>query len=260
MNTLGIILEGWLILAIIVSILWVVQLWRQEADIIDVGWAGGLGFLAIYYSLSTAGLFSRRMLVALLVGLWSYRLASYLFRSRFLAPGEDGRYLALRQKWGAKAQRNFFLLFQLQAFVAVILSVSFLVVMRNPESRYSIFEVLAMFVWIIAITGEAIADFQLGRFRKDPANQGKVCRTGLWRYSRHPNYFFEWIHWWTYVLMGIGVSYGWVALLGPILMLYLFLKVSGIPPTEARALESRGDEYREYQRTTSAFFPWFPKA
>jgi steroid 5-alpha reductase family enzyme len=114
-------------------------------------------------------------------------------------------------------------------------------------------------VAVLALGGEAIADAQLSRFRRDPANRGTVCRTGLWRYSRHPNYFFEWVHWWAYVLIGIAAPWGWLALFGPALMLLFLFKITGIPPTEARALESRGDAYREYQRTTSVFVPWPPR-
>lgn len=259
MLTMNVMLEGWLVLAIIMAVLWVVQLWREEADIVDAGWSAGIGLLAIYYALSLQGYFARRMLVAALVVSWSYRLASYLIRTRVLVPGEDGRYVALRAKWGHNTQRNFFIFFQAQAVLALIFSIPFLVIMRNPAPHFSIWEMLAMFIWIGSILGESLADHQLSRFRSNPNNKGKTCREGLWAYSRHPNYFFEWLHWWTYVLMAVGVSYGWLTLLGPALMLYLFLKVTGIPPTEARALQSRGDDYRAYQRTTSAFFPWFPK-
>lgn len=253
------ILEGLLIVAVFLAVLWVVQLWKQEADIVDVGWTGAIGFLAVYYGLHLDGIFTRRMLVAALVIVWSYRLASYLFQSRVLAPGEDGRYQELRSKWGKRAQRNFFVFFELHAFLAVALSLPIAVVMRNPEPRFSVWEMLAMLLWVAAIAGETIADRQLRNFRADPANIGRTCRVGLWNYSRHPNYFFEWLHWWTYVLMSIGIPYWWVTLIGPALMLYLFLKVTGIPPNEARALQTRGDDYRQYQETTSAFFPWFPR-
>ncbi len=253
------ILEGLGILALLMAVLWVVQLWREEADIVDAGWVAGLGLLAVYYALHLDGVFSRRMLVAFMVLVWSYRLASYLIRARVLVPGEDPRYAALREAWSVNAQRNFFLFFEAHALAAVVLSIPFAVVMLNPEPRFSVWEMLAMLVWIVSIAGEALADHQLRIFREDAATKGMACRRGLWKYSRHPNYFFEWLHWWTYVLMGLGAPYGWLTLMGPALMLYLFMKVTGIPPTEARALHTRGDDYRKYQETTSAFFPWFPK-
>jgi steroid 5-alpha reductase family enzyme len=109
------------------------------------------------------------------------------------------------------------------------------------------------------VAGEYLADHQLARFRADPANGGRTCRSGLWRYSRHPNYFFEWLHWFTYVALAAGSRLAWVALSGPLVM-YVFLRwVSGIPFTEAQALRTRGEDYRDYQRRTSMLFPWPPR-
>jgi steroid 5-alpha reductase family enzyme len=111
----------------------------------------------------------------------------------------------------------------------------------------------------VAFAGESLADRQLSRFRQDPRNRGRVCRDGLWRYSRHPNYFFEWLHWWAYVALAAGSPLWWIAVAGVAMMLLFLTRVTGIPPTEAQALRSRGEAYREYQRTTSAFFPWPPR-
>ena len=119
---------------------------------------------------------------------------------------------------------------------------------------------LGVAIWAIGVAGEAVADAQLARFRADPGHRGRTCRAGLWRYSRHPNYFFEWLTWWAYVAIAWGAPHGWVALFGPAVMLLFLFKVTGIPYTEAQALRSRGDDYRAYQRTTSAFVPWFPRA
>jgi steroid 5-alpha reductase family enzyme len=113
--------------------------------------------------------------------------------------------------------------------------------------------------WIVSVWGEHVADRQLARFRADPVNRGKTCRAGLWRYSRHPNYFFEWLHWFTYVALAVGATAVWYSLSGPVLM-YVFLRwISGVPYTEAQALRTRGDDYRDYQRHTSMFFPLPPK-
>ena len=108
--------------------------------------------------------------------------------------------------------------------------------------------------------GEGVADAQLERFRSDPAQRGKTCRSGWWRYSRHPNYFFEWIIWLAFVPMAWGSPRFAASLAGPALMFLFLTRVSGVPPAEAQALRSRGDDYRDYQRTTSAFFPWFPRS
>ncbi len=115
-------------------------------------------------------------------------------------------------------------------------------------------------LWLIAISGEALADAQLAAFKRRASNKGRVCDAGLWRYSRHPNYFFEWLIWVAYFVFALGSPWGWVAIVGPASILYLLLRVTGIPMTEEQSIRSRGDAYRRYQQTTSAFIPWFPKS
>lgn len=252
-------LSGWLLMAVMMAALFVVQYRRRQADIVDVGWAFGLGVLGVLYAFAGDGLAARRVLLAVFAAIWSFRLAGYLFVNRFLYPEEDGRYVTLRAGWGKRVQPRFFVFFQAQGFLDVLLSVPFLVVAFNATTPLTPWDYAACAVWIAAVGGEMLADRQLAAFRSDPQNRGKVCRVGLWRYSRHPNYFFEWIHWWSYVLLGAGSAYWWATLVSPAVMLFFILRITGIPPTEARALQSRGDAYREYQRTTSAFFPWFPK-
>ena len=239
--------------------LYFVQRARRDAGIVDAGWAFGLGLLAVFYAVVGSGDPTRRLILALVAGTWSLRLAGYLFVSRVLGPDEDGRYAMLRERWGARAQLYFFIFFQVQATWSVLFSVPFLVVANNATPGFHVWDALGILVAVIAIGGESLADWQLARFRADPANRGKTCRAGLWGWSRHPNYFFEWTHWWAYVLMGIGSPYVWVTLSGPVVMLLFLYKITGIPYTEKRALASRGDDYREYQRTTSAFIPWFPR-
>ena len=131
--------------------------------------------------------------------------------------------------------------------------------MENTAPAFSIWEWCGLALYVLAIGGEWMADRQLTRFRNDPDNRGRTCRTGLWRYSRHPNYFFESLHWWAYVVMAIGLPSWWLTLIAPVLMTISLLFVSGIPLAEAQALASRGDDYRDYQRRTSPFIPWFPK-
>ncbi len=256
---LRLMLLGWLAMAALMAALYRVQQKRTDAGIADVGWAGGLAALAIFYAVTADGDPLRRTVLALLAGFWGLRLALYLLFNRVLQGPEDGRYRMLREQWGARAPLYFFFFFQMQALWAILFSVPFLVVAYHPKPFWSAFDTAGVVIWLMAVLGEALADAQLARFRSMPENRGKTCRKGLWRYSRHPNYFFEFLHWWAYVLLGAGAPYGWVTLLGPAAMLLFLYKITGIPYTEKQALISRGEDYRRYQETTSPLIPWFPK-
>ncbi|MEF8793086.1 DUF1295 domain-containing protein [Thiohalorhabdus sp.] len=250
---------GWLGMAVLMAGLWYGQWRSRNAGIVDVAWAAGVAVLAVGYAVAgEAGDPARRLLIAVMAGLWGLRLAGYLAR-RVSAEAEDGRYRALREAWGKRTQPYMFLFFQIQALWAVMFSLPILIAARNPAPGPAWYDWLGVAIWVLALGGESLADRQLARFRRDPANRGGVCQQGLWRYSRHPNYFFEWLHWWAYVAMGLAGPFGWVTLAGPAVMLFFLLKVTGVPPTEARALESRGEAYRAYQRTTNAFFPGPPR-
>jgi steroid 5-alpha reductase family enzyme len=260
MNPFTLVLFGWLLIAAGQVALWLVQRRTNDAGIVDLGWTASLGLLALLYAVALDdGLVVRRWLVGILAAVWSGRLTWYILVDRVLKGEEDGRYQTLRDKWGDSAQRNLFVFFQAQAFLAVILSIQFMLAMLHPASTLQIWDALGALVWLVSVGGESIADRQLARFRADPMNRGSTCREGLWRYSRHPNYFFEWIHWLAYVVISVGSPLWPFTLFAPALMLFFILKVTGIPPTEEQALKSRGDDYRRYQRETSAFFPWFPK-
>lgn len=259
MNLWTLLLQGWLIVAGVMLALWLVQRKTNDAGIVDVGWAANLGVLAINFALVADGWAVRRVLMATLVSIWAFRLAGYLFFNRVLGKPEDGRYQELRRNRPQGVQAFFFFFFQAQGLLDVILSIPFAIIALDRTASISPWEWIGVAVWLISVAGETLADRQLARFRADPANRGRTCRIGLWRYSRHPNYFFEWLHWWTYVLMACGSPLFALTFLPPVIMLFLIVKVTGIPPTEAQALRSRGDDYRAYQRTTSPFIPWFPR-
>jgi steroid 5-alpha reductase family enzyme len=247
----------WLIAAVAMAAVFALQVRTRNAGFVDVAWAALLGIAALYYGLVAEGAFLPRLLVALLAATWGFRLALHLLH-RVLNEREDGRYAFLREHWGGH-QGKFFAFFQAQALAVALFSLPFLVAANNPQEELSLWMVLGVLIWATSLVGESIADLQLARFRTNPRNRGSTCRDGLWRYSRHPNYFFEWLHWFAYVCLALGAPYGWLALIGPALMLVSLCWVSGIPFVEAQSLRSRGDDYREYQRTTSMLIPWFPK-
>lgn len=159
---------------------------------------------------------------------------------------------------GKAADFNMFWFFQLQVAFALLLSLGFRVVAYRESPPPLGWIAATTLVWAVSVLGESLADLQLERFKADSANRGKVCRRGLWRHSRHPNYFFECLQWFTYPLLAIGAPWWWLTLFPPPIMAFLLLKLSGIPITEAQTAKSRPD-YAEYIRTTSAFFPLPPR-
>lgn len=228
--------------------------------IVDVAWSYAFAPVAWFYAFAGPGWLPRRLVVATLVTLWAGRLGTHLLR-RVAShhPVEDGRYVQLRRDWAGNFAPKMFGFFQLQAGSIVLLALPFLLPVVNPAPAFSALEIGGIALWLCALAGETIADAQLATFKRDPANRGRVCSVGLWRYSRHPNYFFEWLVWVAYALFALGSPLGWLALVAPASILFLLLRVTGIPLTEEQSLRSKGDAYRRYQQTTSAFVPWFPR-
>jgi steroid 5-alpha reductase family enzyme len=245
--------------ALLMLLLWIIHLPLKNAAIVDAGWAGGLVLLAVLYAFQAHGEPARARLIAAMVTIWGLRLGIYLFFTRVLGHPEEGRYQELRRQWKTSIPLKFLLFFEAQALLCVLLSVPFLLASVNAAPELSSVEYAAAALWILSMAGEFAADRQLENFKSNPKNRGKVCNLGLWRYSRHPNYFFESLIWISYALFGAASPWGWIGFLSPALILYFLLKVTGIPATEAQALRSKGEAYRVYQRTTSMFVPWFPK-
>ena len=245
--------------ALIMLALWALQLRTKDAGVVDVAWAGCLGLSAILASITGEGELARRILIGVIGGIWGLRLASHLLFDRVLKGPEDGRYQMMREQFGPRINPIMLAFFEAQALLVVILCAPFLLAASAADPAPTLSDILGAALWLVGITGETTADRQLVRFKRDPANSGKVCDVGLWRYSRHPNYFFEWLMWCAFAIVALPADYGWLGLSAPALILLFVLKLTGIPPTEARAIRSRGEAYRRYQWTTSAFFPWFPR-
>lgn len=255
-----VLIYGGVFTSLVMVALWFVQRQTGDAGIVDVGWAGMIGVLALVMGWVGSGYFPRQILATGLGAIWAFRLGLHLLVDRILkADAEDGRYQMLRENWGEKAQRNMFWFYQVQAFFVLAFVAPIFLASMNGVPLLTVWDGAAVLVWVVAVVGESVADRQLARWRRNPANKGKTCRAGLWGYSRHPNYFFEWLHWWTYVLLSVGSPYVWGTLAGPVFMLFLLFRVTGIPYTEKRALASRGDDYRRYQDEVHAFVPWWPK-
>lgn len=239
-------------------VLWLVQVRIRDASHVDVGWAGGLALLAVLFAVIGPGDVDHRALVGALGGLWGARLAIHLLVNRVIGKEEDGRYSTLRAKWGPSANAKFFVFFQVQAGFVVAFSIPFALVVFDRSDRLGLLEWAGAFLCAVAVSGEMLADYQLEEWRRNPANRGKTARTGLWNYSRHPNYFCEWLNWVAFLVIALAAPHGWIAVEAPVFLLFLLVKVTGIPANEAQAVKSRPD-YAQYQHEVSAFVPWLPK-
>jgi len=248
----------WVALAATVVMGAVFELQRRtrNAGYVDVAWALLLGTAALSFGWLADGDIATRATVAVLGGLWGFRLGLHLLH-RVLREPEDGRYRHLRTHWHDD-QSKFFAFFMFLAGLTAMFAAPMLAAAQNLRALPVMQIAAAVLIWMISVGGEALADAQLDRFRTNPANQRRTCRDGLWRYSRHPNYFFEWLHWFSYVVLAIGSPLFLLSCIGPLLMGVSLNWVTGIPFVEAQSLRSRGDDYRDYQRTTSRFIPWFP--
>src|SRR5262245_28272467 len=259
-DPLALVRVAYLTMVVMMLGLWVLQLYVLNASIADVGWCVGLIATVLWYAAQAPGDPERKLAVSMLVLVYAGRLGAYILLNRIVGKGEDARYRRLRDEWGDAAGMKMFGYFQLQAAAVAVFSLPFLVIIQNPRPPFSLIELGGLLIWLMAVTGETLADWQLANFRAKPWNRNRVCQDGLWRYSRHPNYFFEWLHWCSYVVMGLSVP-GWpLTLIGPCAMGWALIRVTGIPLAEHQALATRGEEYRRYQETTNAFVPWFPTA
>ena len=253
-------LIGWAILSVVFALLWLRQVRTRNATSVDAAWSTSIAVLVAAYAITATDVdLATRVLVGVMAAVWGLRLAYHLWAHRVRREEtEDGRYAAMRETWGDKQQIGFFVTYQVQAGLAVLFSLPAWGALHLAPSPGPL-HIVAALVWLISISGESIADNQLSRWRANPDNRGKTCRMGLWRFSRHPNYFFEWLIWWSFALLALPAPGGAWALVAPFVMYLMITRVSGIPYTEAQSLRSRGEDYRDYQRSTSAFFPLPPR-
>lgn len=259
MSPIWLAAAGWAVAALAMAGAWAWQLRTRNAAVADVAWTCLVAGLGITDAVLADGMLGRRVAIASMIGSWGARLAVFLLYDRVLGKPEEGRYAELRRAHGKRADAWFFPLFQAQAAAAVFFSLPVLLTGTNRSPDFAVVELTAAALWVVGFAGESTADRQLLAFRSDPANEGRTCQAGLWRYSRHPNYFFEWVMWMAYALFATAAPYGWIAWVCPAAMLYLLVRVTGIPAAEAQAIRSIGDEYLRYQQTTSAFVPWPPR-
>jgi steroid 5-alpha reductase family enzyme len=251
-------------LSLVMSLAWAVEQRTGNSGWIDTIWTFGVGFVGVACALvplsadSPANL-PRQCLVAIAIALWALRLGLYI-AARTAGITDDPRYAALRRGWGASASWQMWFLVQKQAVVSIPLVLAIFIAAHCPAPSLRLQDGLAILIFVLAITGEGIADQQLRRFRRSSSGGRRICQSGLWRWSRHPNYFFEWLGWVGYPLVAIdlpgGYGWGWLALLAPACMYWLLAYVSGVPPLEEHMLRTRGDDFRVYQARTNAFFPW----
>lgn len=252
----------WLGLALMMALAFAAERRTGNAGYVDVTWSFGVAVVAAGSALlpltGDDGVLSRQMLFAALIAFWGIRLGTHI-AARSRGRADDPRYAELKRAWGSRGGREMFVLLQKQAIVSLPLPLAVALAAHNPLPALGAQDALAVAIFLVALAGEAISDRQLRAFTADPRNAGKVCDAGLWRYSRHPNYFFEWLHWVAYPVAAIGLvgtaPFGWLALLAPVTMYWLLVHVSGIPPLETHMLRKHGERYRAYQNRTNAFFP-----
>lgn len=264
MITLGLLLSALAVLSVALSLVmtlaWAVQQRTGNSGWVDTMWTFGLGAIGIAAALwpdpATAN--GRQWLVAVMIAAWALRLGGHIAH-RSSGIQNDPRYAQLIEGWGTDARKQMLILLQKQALVSIPLATTLFLAAHNPEPLWRTLDVAAVALFSLAAAGEALADHQLRRFRSRHQRRTAVCDEGLWAWSRHPNYFFEWLMWVAFALLAIDYSLiGWFAFAGPLAIYWLLTQVSGIPPLEEHMLRTRGDAFRRYQARTSAFFPLPP--
>ena len=257
MYTYKILFEALLICVLLQSTAWFWQYKTKNADIVDITWAFGIVICTLYFYFALGQFFEVSTLIFIFPGLWYLRLTIHLI-VRYDVYHEDNRYAYLRKHWSKNPQIKFFLFFMFQALLIWVFSLPAFWLSHVPfEFNYKI--ISALVIGLVSLVGVTLADRQLLNFKIKNKNTKNVCDVGLWKYSRHPNYFFEWLHWFVYPILLLNSTYFCWSLIYPFLMLYFLTELTGIPFSEQQSIINRGNSYREYQNRTNKFFPWKPK-
>jgi len=249
-RTLAFLLWGYM------SLWFLISLFKRRNDVADVAW--GLGFVLLAWTsfFLCGGSGTRGVLVGVLVSVWGLRLAWHI-HARNRGKAEDHRYMAWRRQWGRWFYaRSYAQVYLLQGALLFLISLPVLIINRSGGGPFRFLNGIGVLVWLFGFLFESVGDAELARFVKDPLNRGKILQSGLWQYTRHPNYFGEVTQWWGIWLVALGVPGGWVGIVGPLTITILILKVSGIPILERKMAEN--PDFAEYKRRTSVFLPWFP--
>jgi steroid 5-alpha reductase family enzyme len=259
MSFLQIYLNGFLIIMMLMTALWVVSVIIKNVSIVDLFWGFGFVLTGVFYFLKGDGSESRKILLMALVFIWGLRLSVYLaFRN--IGKGEDFRYREFRKKYGENRYWwiSFFQTFLLQGVLMWLISLPLLGAQYyGHDNPLGILDFAGIMFWIVGFTFEAGGDIQLARFKADPSNRGKVMDKGFWRYTRHPNYFGDASVWWGYGLVCLSAG-SYIPSIGSVIMTALIIKVSGVALLE-KSLKEQKPQYKDYIEKTSAFLPWFPK-
>jgi steroid 5-alpha reductase family enzyme len=239
------------------TLLFLVALAREDNSLVDIAWGPGFIFLTAAGLIMHPDWTSRRLLLSGLVFVWAARLSLHIFR-RNRKQGEDFRYAAWRARWGrAFVLRSYLQIFMLQGFFLVLIALPLIFPARGPDAPWSAFDAAGLVVWLIGFLFETVGDAQLARFKRDPANHGRIMTGGLWAYTRHPNYFGEALMWWGIFLISLAVPGGWPGFVGPLTITLLLRFVSGVPLLE-RKYAGRAD-FAAYAREVHAFLPWIAR-
>lgn len=242
---------------------WIWATFNRRVGIVDVAWSACLALnILLTASLTDVAPLPIRLFIGICSGIWFLRLSAHLFRRYLAERQEDRRYANMRQAMGKFQHIGFLLFFMFQAGLVILFFLPMWALLTTAEQDwrpdYPVVLAIAVVILVVAFIGETIADQQLYAFKQQPEHRGLTMDQGLWQYSRHPNYFFEWIHWFAYPILGLaaGLYVLWVY---PLLMWLFLYYITGIPFSEQQAVKNRGQNYLDYQQRTSMFIPWKPK-